>query len=282
MMKEALAEFKHKICSYTPKADAAAEDIRQFAAGCTVALAAGGQGKRLKAVSGGTHKTAMRLPDGDTMIERTIRMYKAAGVTDFVTLIYADKEGILEVLGHGEKLGVTIKYSEDPGRPVGRGGAIHNALKNGSIPPDHNLIVANPDDQIISFDGSFPEHIIGKHLEGARRGALMTPVLVEGTPYTFTGMKVADNYITETAMYPVIPLPTHIGVTVISSSVYPLFEELFPLDQKIDFESVIFPRLAREGTLYSAIIPGGSWLSVNDPKSWDKLCELVKAEGAAT
>ena len=74
-------------------------------------------------------------------------------------------------LAMGASWGCTVRYSEDPGRPVGRGGAIRHALLNGSIPRDKNLIVHNPDDVIALYTGSFPADVVAAHLAGvAGRG----------------------------------------------------------------------------------------------------------------
>jgi NDP-sugar pyrophosphorylase family protein len=275
-MLEALKKFKQEICDYSALAPIEPAALKAFTDKCTVALAAGGQGQRLKAITGeNTHKTALTLPNGETMIERNIRMYKENGITDFVALVYAGADSVKEVLGNGEKLGVNVKYSYDPGRPVGRGGAVHNALKNGAIPEDNYLIVHNPDDQVVNFTGSFPHFIISRHLQGEKRGAMATVVVAQGTPYTFTGMKVNEDLVTQIQMYPTIPIPTHIGVTVLSPQAFAMFPQLFPLDQKIDFEAVIFPILAEKKQLFTAFIPHENWLSVNDPKAWQKLCEIT-------
>ena len=80
--------------------------------------------------------------------------------------------------------------------------------------------------------------------------------------------------------YPFVPIPAHIGVTVFSPAVYDLFDELFDLKIRTDFEGVLFPILARQRQLYSAIIPVETWFQVNDPKSLQKLMEVVANEPA--
>ena len=67
-------------------------------------------------------------------------------------------------------------------------------------------------------------------------------------------------------------------VTVFSPGVYDYFLKLFDLTKKVDFESVLFPLLAQEKRLYSFMIPGRCWLSVNDPKALARLTELVQSE----
>jgi mannose-1-phosphate guanylyltransferase len=277
-MKGALDHFRNAIYSPGETAQLSNSELRQFAEQCVVALAVGGEGSRLKAATDSqqVHKTALRLPNGDTMTERIIRMYRDEGFLDFVALVFHHAQSVIDVLGDGSRLGVRITYSHDPERLIGRGGAIRNAIDNSSIPRAKNLIVHNPDDQILSYEGSFPRDIVAGHLAGVQRGMLATAVVVDGTPYTYTGMKIDRGVVEQIEMYPYIPIPTHVGVTVFSPGVYDYFFKLFDLTKKVDFESILFPLLARERILYSFMIPGRSWLSVNDPKALAKLIELVQ------
>jgi NDP-sugar pyrophosphorylase family protein len=281
-VKAALNNFKNAI--YTPgeTAHISNTELQQFANNCVVALAVGGEGSRLKAMteSQQVHKTALRLPSGETMTERTIRIYREAGFRNFVALVFHHAQSVIDALGDGSQLDVHITYSHDPERPVGRGGAIRNALDNGSIPRTKSLIVHNPDDQIIRYKGSFPRDIVAGHLAGVQKGMLATAIVVDGTPYTYTGMKIDNGAVEQIEMYPQIPIPTHVGVTVFSPNVYDYFTKLFDLTKKVDFESVLFPLLAEERRLYSFMIPGKCWLSVNDPKALKQLIEHVQVEAA--
>lgn len=256
------------------------DDAWQEVAGKTVvALMAGGESSRFSAVLDGkqVHKNALELPNGDTMIEMAIRMYRDAGIKKFVALVYHNAHTIEDLLGDGSQLGVEIKYSHDPEQPVGKGGAVRNALENGSIPEDHYLIVSNPDDVILDFP-DFARYIVQAHLEGEGQGMIATPVLTPGKDCAYTGMMVVDNKVVDAEMYPFIPVPAHVGITVFSPAVYPRFRELFSLTERNDFEQVLFPLLASEGKLWSAGMRQGTWIAVNDPKAYK---QLLKALGEA-
>ena len=67
-------------------------------------------------------------------------------------------------------------------------------------------------------------------------------------------------------MYPFVPIPTHIGVTIFGTEAHRYFVEYFDLSRKADFESVLFPVLSERRQLYSFVIPHHNWISVNDPK----------------
>jgi len=137
-----------RIASFHEPAPLSEADRQNFFENTTIALMAGGESSRFSSVLDGTqaNKSAFELPNGDTMIEMCIRMYRDAGFKRFVALVFHNAHSIEERLGDGSGMGVEILYSYDPEVPIGKGGAVLNALENGSIPEDHNLIVANPDD----------------------------------------------------------------------------------------------------------------------------------------
>lgn len=268
-----------KIASFHDPKQVSDEVWQEVASKTVVALMAGGESSRFSPVLEGKqiHKNALELPNGDTMIEMAIRMYRDVGIKKFVALVYHNAHTIEDLLGDGSKLGVEIKYSHDPEQPVGKGGAVRNALENGSIPEDHYLIVSNPDDVILDFS-DFARYIVQAHLEGEEQGMLATPVLTPGKDCAYTGMMVVDNKVVDTEMYPFIPVPAHVGVTVFSPAVYPRFRELFSLTERSDFEQVLFPLLAQEGKLWAAGMLRGAWIAVNDPKAYKQLLKALGQE----
>ena len=253
------------------------KEIYNFIRNATVVLPSGGEGSRLKGytTSDRVHKTVYPLPNNQTMIERTVDMYRKSGFGRFVVLIYHEGDSVKSVLGDGSDMGVEITYSRDPEMQVGRGGAILNALMNGSIPPGKDMIVHNPDDQIVMREEDFVRDIIFGHLRGERKGMKATVVVANGTPYHYTGMEIDGGEVKGIEMYPFIPIPTHIGVTIISRDIYACFHELFDLEIKKDFESVMFQRLVKENKLYSVMIPHEAWIPVNDPKQLELLIERL-------
>lgn len=276
-MKKALEDLKQSIADIKPSPEISDTKWKEFTDNVVVALMSGGEGSRFKSVTGekATHKNSFQLPNGDTMLQLAIRMYRDAGIKNFVALVYHEAKSVEDLLGDGSDMGVDITYSYDPKKPVGKGGAVLNALLNGSIPRDKHLIVHNPDDVIINYDGSFPRDIAAGHLDGVEKGNIATIVAVKETPYAFTGMTVINNQVTQVEMYPMIPIPTHIGVTLFSPEVYGLFEDQFNLEEKQDFEKVLFPILAKENKLYVTSIPNDTWLAVNNPKAFQKLLDLL-------
>jgi NDP-sugar pyrophosphorylase family protein len=142
--------------------------------------------------------------------------------------------------------------------------------------------VHNPDDVIARYTGSFPQDVVAAHLAGLALGTVATAIMVDGARMPYTGMRLESGIVEEVTPYPFVPIPAHIGVTVFAPAVFSLFDELFDLTRRTDFEGVLFPTLARERRLYSALIPTDSWFQVNDPKSLDRLMDVVQEELAMT
>ncbi len=250
-------------------------EAAEFIRNTICVLPCGGESKRMAGLSE-KHKTALELPNGETIIARTIHGYASSGVKHFVLLTGINAESVIESTRHLEQEGLTIKYCPDPGKPVGRGGAILNAMLKGFIPRDNNSIVHNGDDQIVGYPGDFVKDICKAHINHRKNRGWITAVVAQGTTYAYTGMQITAGKVTNITATPMIPVPTHVGVTVMSPEVYPKFDELFNLTEKKDFEGYLFPILARDEKLFAFAIPGNCWYPVNNPKEYDNLVKTLQ------
>lgn len=278
-LQQELDNLASRIASFQEPPSVGDEAWQAFADKTVVALMAGGESSRFSPVLDGknVNKNAFELPNGDTMVEMAIRLYRDAGIKNFVALVYHNAHTLENLLRDGSSLGVHITYSYDPEQPVGKGGAVRNALDNGSIPEDSYLIVVNPDDVVLNFP-ELPRYMGEAHLAGEKQGMLATPVLAPGQAYASTGMMVVNNKVVDTQMYPLIPVPAHVGFTVFSPQAYPRFRELFSLTEKSDFENILFPLLAKENKLWSVGLTQGTWIAVNDLKSYKQLVSLLQVD----
>jgi NDP-sugar pyrophosphorylase family protein len=276
-LQSELDNLSDKIAHFTQASKVSDEEWNEFAANSVVALMAGGESTRYAAALEGkkVQKAAHELPNGDTMIEMSIRAYRDVGIKKFVALVYHNAHTVEDRLGDGSSMGVEIRYCQDPEPPAGKGGAVRNALDSGFIPQECNLFVANPDDVVLDFPGSYVRYIGESHIEGVKQGMLATAVLAPGQAYQATGMMVVGNKVVDTQMYPMIPVPAHIGISVFSPSILPRFRELFDLKEKSEFEQVLFPILAKENKLWAAGLTKGTWIAVNDLKTYKQLVSLL-------
>jgi len=239
-------------------------------------LPCGGESKRM---SGQTdkHKTALNLPNGETIIGRTIKSYMASGIKRFVLLTGVNSESVIESVEPLLHKDIDIQISEDPGKPVGRGGAILYALEKGLIPSNYYMVIHNADDQIVGYPRDFLADICSAHILTEKAGGLATAIVALGTTYAYTAMEISGGKVVNIASNPMIPVPTHVGVTVVSPKIQGIFFKLFNYSEKKDFENYVFPVLLEKGQLYSFGIPGSCWFPVNDPKDYQNLINRLQS-----
>ncbi len=252
------------------------EELAEFIDNSVCILPCGGESKRMAGLSD-KHKTALELPEGETLISRTIQSYIAGGVKNFVLLVGINAESVIEGTRHLQQPGVDIKYCPDPAKPVGRGGAILNALQKGFISRMNNAIVHNADDQIVGYPGNFLHDIYRAHINHQKSGGWITAIVARSTPYAYTGFQILDGKVINITTTPEIPVPTHVGITIMSPNVYTYFDTLFNLDEKKDFEGYLYPILAKENRLFAFGITGECWYPVNNPKEYNNLLKRLQA-----
>lgn len=246
--------------------------------GVTIILPAGGKGERLAQVAEAqkVNKSALAA-GGETMVERTLGMYARAGARKVVALVFHQAQSVMDALGDGSRFGLSITYSLDPEKPVGKGGAILTAVERGFVPEDRPFIVHNPDDQVVGIADRFPALVYRRHRALARRGALATAVCVPWTEYAYSAFVMGRNGMaSQAAMYPRVEKPTHIGVTLFEPGAVKIFRKLIDLSRKVDFESVVLPWMAKRGKLGIALVPTESWIPVNDLKGYNKLVKALE------
>jgi len=279
-MQRALSNLKQHLCSFLPEEiNVNDEEFKTFVEKMWVILPAAGQGLRLREITGmDTNKNVLLIKDDLTIIERTILMYRGVGIKNFVVLIYHNVDSVTDVLGDGSKLGVNIKYSF-PEKPVGKGGAVLNALVKKFLPEDAFSVCHNPVDQIVDYP-EFARDVLRSFWHNYYNKQLPATIIVtRETPYSFTGMQIVDGLVQEISMYPMIPVPAHIGVTCFSPEIYPYFHDLFNLeDSNTDFESVLFPVLASERKLAAFGIDYHQWIPIKDNKQLQMLRQKLNAD----
>jgi NDP-sugar pyrophosphorylase family protein len=272
-------EIKDNFASFDNNQSVKKEEIDYFKNNSIIVLTAGGLGQRASEIKGfkNINKNAYVLPNGKSIIEMSIELFKKSGYTDFVALVFHKAESIIEQIGKGEEYGVNIKYSYDPDIPVGRGGAILNALVNGTIPRDKSIIVYNPIDVIAGYKGDFVDDLISGHLANSKKGAIATAIVTEGFEAPFSCLRLDNSIVTDWEFHPMIPIPSHMGISILTPDVYPYLDENIDLSKKCDFEKLIFPMLAKEKKLAAVKIPQECWYPVKDLKTLERLEKYLKA-----
>lgn len=201
----------------------------------TVALIlAGGYGKRLRPLTDDRPKPLVEVA-GKPIIIWQIEWLRKHGITDFVVLAGYRKEKIIEALGSGSKLGVSVSYVVED-EPLGTGGAIKNAR-----------LVYSSQEFFIAVNGDIITNIdVGPLIDSLRASpqAVAAMALVQlRSPY---GIVETDglNRVVSFKEKPIISnYWVNAGVYVMRPSVV----EYLP--DRGDIERTAFPRLAAEGKL---------------------------------
>ncbi|MBI3911240.1 MAG: NTP transferase domain-containing protein [Armatimonadetes bacterium] len=256
----------------------AGEEVTALVGQALVVIPAGGFGTRMRGAGmpegGIQQKALLPLPGGETLIGRLVRQYREAGFRRFLALVNHEGQAVAEHLGDGAAWGVEIRCSFDPiPAGAGRSGALRHAMAMGLITPEDRLIVHNADCQLMGYPGCLSIDLARAHLATRRQmAAVATLVAVDGTPYPFTGMRIQCGRVTEVAMYPFIPLPTHTGITLLDCEAQQDLQEEPDAGGRGNFEATLFPRWAGEGRLGALVISHAHWVAVDDQKSYQRLC----------
>lgn len=272
-------DFKHvakKFGHYAPRARVLSDLAwSKVAQSIQVVFPAGGESKRLRGVmKKGYNKVTMPLPNGDTMLEYNIRMYRDAGIRDIILLVANSSDSVRRIIGDGSTLNVRVTYSKEPEEGLAKGGAIRLALEEQAIDTSKYMIVHNAGDIFFGYPGNIPREIVSHHLAFEKMGSIATLVTAPMSLVQGSSLQIKKGYVTHINFEPYLPMPYHTNATIFSPSVYPYFLKLFPLGQKAEFETVLFPYLALRKKLTAMKIDNKYSLQVKTEKQWQQLLKL--------
>ena len=232
----------------------------------TIALIlAGGYGKRLRPLTEDKPKPLVEVA-GRPILMWQIEWLKGHGIMDFVVLAGYRKERIIESLGSGSKLGISVTYVVED-EPLGTGGAVRNARLT-FFGRDPFLVVNG--DIITNID---PKELL-KALEST--GALAAIALVQlRSPYGIVEVG-ADGRVRNFREKPILE-----GYWI-NAGVYalrPEIEEYLPV--KGDLETYTFPALAKDGKLVAVTFDLNRfyWRSIDTVKDLDEVSSDMEKRG---
>jgi mannose-1-phosphate guanylyltransferase len=178
------------------------------------------------------------------------------GVDDVVMSLGNLAEGVRAVLGDGEQLGLTLRYTEEP-RPLGTGGA----LKFAEDMLDERFLMLNGDG-LTDIDVS--AQLVAHERSGARATLALYPV-EDPTAYGLVRLN-ADDSVSE---FVEKPAPDQIDTNNISAGVYVLEKSVLDLLTKGEPASIerdVFPELVGNG-LYGHV-SHGYWKDIGTPERY--------------
>lgn len=222
-------------------------------------ILSGGWGSRLRPLTCTIPKTLIPVVNRP-VIERQMMLLKSAGVKEIILAVSVMSEVLQNYFKHGEKLGITIQYTNEK-YPMGTAGAIKLAE---SYLRDENFFMLNGD-VILNFNflemlnfhdksggiGTIASKIVG---DPSRYGVLIT----EEKTDKIIKFQEKDEY--KPAMGKPIPMPINAGVYILEPEIFSYIES----NKKVSIERDVFPKIANEKKLYHYPIPG-IWKDIGNP-----------------
>ncbi len=225
-------------------------------------IMAGGEGKRLRPVTGDTPKPLVSLC-GRPVMEHIILLLKRHGITDICAALRYRPDDIKGFFGSGERLGVRLSYRVET-EALGTAGAVKNCAD----------FYGGEDFLVISGDAACDmdlSALISEH--GKRRPAVTVALHPESEPLRY-GLALCDregfirSFIEKPDWRQVVTNLVNTGIYVVS----PRAMELVPEDTELDFAKDLFPLLLERGERLLGFPCGGYWCDIGTPKSYYECC----------
>jgi len=228
-------------------------------------ILAGGEGTRLKLVSGGLPKPMMPLL-GKPLLERIVALLRENGFDELCLTLRYRPEVIRDYFGDGRRFGVRIEYREET-EPLGTAGAVKNCR---DFVGDEPFLVMSGD-CACDFD-------LGE-LMAAHRGGATIALAAHAAPLPY-GLVVTDRdgrvrgFVEKPSWERVVTDRVSTGIYVLSPEVL----SLIPEGRAYDFAKDLFPRLLDGEMPLTGKIMEGYWCDIGNPRAYYQ-CNLDALDG---
>lgn len=225
-------------------------------------IMAGGEGRRLKSITGERPKPMVPLL-GRPMMEHILLLLKKHGITDICAAVKYRAEDIISYFGDGHTFGVNLQYRAEA-QALGTAGGVKNCA---DFYGDEDFLVISGD-AACDFDLSA---LIRAHRDSH---AAVTMALYKHPEPLSYGLTVTDSegrvraFIEKPDWPRVVTDLVNTGIYVLS----PRAMALVPQGRPYDFAKELFPRLLQEGESLMGLAMDGYWCDVGTPLSYYKCC----------
>ena len=225
-------------------------------------ILAGGEGKRLKSVTGETPKPLVPLL-GRSLMEHILLLLRRCGFTEICAAVRYRAEDIEAAFGDGADLGVSLCYRRED-EPLGTAGAVKNCAD----------FYGDEDFLLISGDAACDFDLAALRRRHRESGAAATIALKrDASPLRF-GLAVTDErgevrgFVEKPDWPGVVSDRVNTGIYVLS----PRAMAYVPEGQPFDFARDLFPLLLRRGERVAGAEMEGYWCDVGTPQSYYRCC----------
>lgn len=225
-------------------------------------IMAGGEGRRLKPVTGDMPKPLVPLC-GRPVMEHIILLLKKHGISQICAALKYRPDDIKSCFGDGSRLGVKLEYRIES-TPLGTAGGVKNCE---DFYGDEELLVISGD-AACDIDLT---HLISEHRK--RKPAVTIALYPSSEPLRY-GLALCDregfirSFIEKPDWRNVVTNLVNTGIYIIS----PEAMSLVPRGREFDFAKDLFPLLLERGQKLLGIPCTGYWCDIGTPKSYYKCC----------
>ncbi len=225
-------------------------------------IMAGGDGTRLKPVSGDTPKPLVPFC-GRPVMEHIVRLLKKNGITDICATLKYRPEEIENYFGSGESFGVNMQYRIET-EALGTAGGVKNCE---DFYGDEDFLVISGD-AICDFE---LKRLIEAHKKHSP--AVSIALYPHSDPLRY-GLALCDG---ESCVRTFIEKPdwAHVVTNLVNTGIYiisPRAMELVPKGKSFDFAKDLFPLLLKRDELIYGFPCDGYWCDIGTPKSYYQCC----------
>lgn len=225
-------------------------------------IMAGGEGTRLRPVTGGLPKPMVPLL-GRTMLEHIVRLLKKHGFTEICAALKYRAEDIERAFGNGAALGVHMQYRVER-EALGTAGGVKNCAD----------FYGDEDFLVISGDAACDFDLTRLMREHKASGAAVTLALHRSREPLSYGLAVTDGegdircFVEKPQWSRVVTDLVNTGIYIVS----PRAMESVPAGQPFDFAKELFPLLLAQGERLHGVALDGYWCDVGTPPAYYRCC----------
>ncbi len=225
-------------------------------------IMAGGEGRRLRPVTGETPKPLAPLL-GRPVMEHILRLLAQQGFTEVCAAVKYRAEEIMARFADGSGLGLSLTYRVER-EALGTAGGVKNCA---DFYGDEDFLVISGD-AACDFDLAA---LVRTHLESGAAATLALYRSPEPLPY---GLTVTDGdgqvraFIEKPGWSRVVTDLVNTGIYVLS----PRAMALVPEGQAFDFAKDLFPLLLQRGEKLLGVAMDGYWCDIGSPLAYYRCC----------
>ena len=231
-------------------------------------IMAGGEGRRLKSVSGDTPKPMVLLA-GKPVLEHILALLKRNGIEEVCLSLHYRPRDIQDYFGDGERFGMRIRYHLET-EPLGTAGGVKAC----------EWFYGSRDFLVISGDCAC-DFDLRQLMEAHRRHRPAVTMALYAHPSPLAYGCVLTDRRDRVVSFTEKPAWEQVVTDLVNTGIYmvsPAAMELVPADTMYDFSKDLFPRLMEEGQTLRGLPMSGYWCDIGSPAAYHR-CNLDALEG---